>query len=396
MTSHETGAIVAALTAKGAVVRFVGGCVRDALLERSVKDIDIATPDPPERVLELLRVAGIKAIPTGIDHGTVTAVIPPAHYEITTLRVDAETYGRHARVEFSSDWESDAARRDFTINAIYCDPQGEIFDPTGGIADLERGIVRFVGTPDTRIKEDYLRILRFFRFTAFYGTQPADSDGLAACRENAEALTSLSGERVAGEMLRLLESDNSGAVLKLMEQNGILDHLLPELKRTDRLCGIIAVDGPDPDPLRRLAAANSADEDGTHALAQRLRLSKVERERLTAIVTHEGEVAVDTDARGRRRLLYRLGAQAFEDLAFLEWAANPSEARSWRRHLLFAARWSRPALPIGGADVMALGVPRGPEVGKTLEAVEAWWIKGDFKADREKCLVKLRQLVAIG
>lgn len=396
MTSPDTGAVVSALSANGALVRFVGGCVRDTLFGQVPRDIDIATPDPPEFVLELLRSAGIKAVPTGIDHGTVTAVIPPKRYHITTLRVDAETDGRRARVEFSDSWECDAARRDFTINAIYCDPHGDLFDPTGGIADLQRGNIRFVGTPDTRIKEDFLRVLRFFRFTAFYGSLPANPDGLEACRSNAAALTHLSGERVTAEMLRFFESDNSGTVLKLMSENGILDHILPELNRTGRLRGLIAVDGHDPDPLRRLAAANSADADGTYALAERLRVSNAERKRLTSTAAHEGEIVADIDARSSRQLLYRLGAQTFTDLVYLGWAQDPTETCSWRHQLQSAACWSRPALPVGGADVIALGVPRGPKVGKVLEQVEAWWIKGDFKADREKCLQKLGRIRDIG
>ncbi len=394
MTADETRAVIAALSAAGATVRFVGGCVRDALIGRPVKDIDIATPDPPDRVIELLGAADIKAVPTGIGHGTVTAVFPPRRFEVTTLRVDTETFGRHARVEFSADWDADAARRDFTINAIYCGADGDLFDPTGGIADLGAKIVRFVGDPDTRIKEDFLRILRFFRFIAFYGALPADSDGLMACRANAESLATLSGERVAGEILRLLESRDAAAVLHVMRENGVLQPILPELSNIARVGRLIAVDADDPDPLRRLLAGLAVDGRGVHALANRLRLSNAERERLVAAEAHVGEAMGALDARGRRRLLYRLGRKTFVDLAYLGWSRDPARKNAWRRHLRAARDWVAPALPVGGSDVLALGVPRGPAVGQLLNEVERWWIRGDFKADREKCLRKLRRVAA--
>ena len=393
MTASETQAVMAALSANGATVRFVGGCVRDALAGRPVKDIDIATADPPDRVLGLLAAAGVKAIPTGIDHGTVTAVVPPVHFEVTTLRIDTETDGRRARVEFSADWEADAARRDFTINAVYCDSDGRLFDPTGGIADLRAKVVRFVGDPDARIKEDFLRILRFFRFTAFYGDPKPAADGVAACRANAASLPSLSGERVAGEILRLLESPNAATVLRVMKENEILEHILPELTRLERLQGLIAVDGNDPDPLRRLAAALVPDNAPVHALSDRLKLSNAERERLAVNVVHAGSVTVDLDARGRRQLLHRLGAQTFVDLVYLGWAEDPAQRRAWRRHLRAAEHWTPPSFPVRGADVLALEIPHGPQVGRILDTLERWWIGGDFKAGREKCLRKLRQVV---
>ena len=392
MTTSETQAVMAALSADGATVRFVGGCVRDALADWPVKDIDIATPDLPNRVLELLTAASIRAIPTGIDHGTITAVIPPAHFEVTTLRIDVETFGRRARVEFSDDWDSDAARRDFTINAIYCDAEGTLFDPVDGIADLGAGIVRFVGNPEARIREDYLRILRFFRFTAIYGHLPPDADGLAACRANAASLPSLSGERVAGEVLRLLESSNAASVLRLMEQNGILQHILPELTRLDRLEGLIAVDGDDPDPMRRLSASAASNDTAIQALSDRHKLANTERDRLAATVTHAGEVTAGLDARGRRQLLHRLGAQTFTDLVYLGWAEDPAPRGAWRRHLRAAAQWIPTAFPVRGADVLAMGISHGPRVGQVLNEVERWWVGGDFKASREKCLRKLRQV----
>ncbi len=399
MTADETRAVVAALSAAGATVRFVGGCVRDALIGRPVKDIDIATPDPPCRVIELLEAADIEAVPTGRGHGTVTAVVPPRRFEVTTLRIDAETFGRRARVEFSEDWDADAARRDFTINAIYCGADGEVFDPVGGIADLNAGVVRFVGDPDKRIREDVLRILRFFRFTAFYGAPPPDPDGLMACRAHTGALAALSGERVAGELLRLLESRDAAAILRVMRDGGVLRPVLPELSPSGiaRVGRLIAVDSDDPDPLRRLMAGLGTDGPGAaRTVAGRWRLPNAQRDRMAAAAAHADGMTGTLDARGRRRLLYRLGRETFTDLAYLGWSREPERKNAWRRHLRAAREWTAPALPVGGADVLALEAPPGPAVGRTLGEVERWWIDGDFRADREACLRKLRQVVKAG
>ncbi len=400
MTADETRAVVAALSAAGAAVRFVGGCVRDALIGRPVRDVDIATPDPPDRVVELLEAADIEAVHTGRGHGTVTAVVPPRRFEVTTLRIDAETFGRRARVEFSEDWNADAARRDFTINAIYCGADGELFDPTGGIADLNAGVVRFVGDPGRRIGEDVLRILRFFRFTAFYGGLPPDSDGLMACRAHAGSLAALSGERVAGEILRLLEARDAAAMLRIMRDGGVLRPVLPELSSPGiaRIGRLIAVDSDDPDPLRRLMAGlGTGDGPGTaRAVAGRWRLSNARRDRMAAAAVHAGEMAGALDARGRRRLLHRLGRETFTDLAWLGWSREPARKNAWRRHLRAAREWTAPALPVGGADVLALAAAPGPAVGRALDEVERWWIAGDFRADREACLRKLRRVVRAG
>ena len=399
MAADETRAVVAALSAAGATVRFVGGCVRDALIGRPVKDVDIATPDPPDRVIELLGAANIGAVPTGRGHGTVTAIVPPRRFEVTTLRIDAETFGRRARVEFSADWDADAARRDFTVNAIYCGADGELFDPTGGIADLNAGVVRFVGDPETRIREDGLRILRFFRFTAFYGATPPDADGLAACRALARSLEALSGERVAGELLRLLESRAAAAILEVMREAGVLRPVLPELSSSGiaRIGRLIAVDSDDPDPLRRLMTGLAGAGPGAAgAVAGRWRLSNAGRDRMAAAETHADEMTGMLDARGRRRLLHRLGRETFIDLAYLGWSRNPERKSAWRRHLRAAQEWTAPVLPVGGSDVLALGIPPGPAVGRALDEVERWWIDGDFRADREACLRKLRRAVAAG
>src|SRR5215470_372141 len=255
MTAPETAAVMAALSAAGGEARFVGGCVRDALLGRKVRDVDIATHEPPERVMNLLARAGIKAIPTGIKHGTVTAVIGGRHFEITTLRRDVETYGRHARVEYTDDWEADAARRDFTMNALFCSVDGTA----------------------ERIREDVLRLLRFFRFHAHYGKPPPDPPALAACSALAHLLPTLSGERVCSETLKLLSAPQPAEVIELMRASGVLAHFLPEATRIDRLRALIAAEGaalrdlvPRPDPVRRLGALLDGSEASALAVATRL------------------------------------------------------------------------------------------------------------------------------
>src|SRR5712691_5264289 len=250
MEEPATRALLSALTEAGITARFVGGCVRDALLGRPIADIDLATPARPEEVSEALAKAGIKVVPTGIEHGTVTAVVnspgPPRHYEITTLRRDVETFGRRARVTFDADWAADAARRDFTINAIYLDPDGTIHDPVGGLTDLAAHRVRFVGDPTTRIAEDVLRVLRYYRFQARFGDGPGNDRGdpaaRGACRVAIPLLSTLSAERVAGELLRLLAVPDPLATLRMMDEDGVLASVLPEASRLDRLEQLIALE----------------------------------------------------------------------------------------------------------------------------------------------------------
>ncbi len=387
MTRSSTIAVLAALTAAGAPARFVGGCVRDSVLGRAVRDIDIATPTPPETVMALLVDAGIKVVATGLAHGTVTAVVEHDHFEITTLRRDVETYGRHAKVAFTDDWAADAARRDFTMNALYLVTDGAIYDPTGGLTDARQGRVRFVGDPAGRIAEDYLRILRFFRFYAHYGRGEMDRAGLAACRALASGLRRLSGERVRDELLRLLAAPNPTQVLRLMADGKILDHVLPEATLIDRLAGLLAVDRAV-DPLRRLAALMAGDAEILTAAAGRLRLSNRQRDRLLAAA---GPFAVTDPATGRR-LLYRVGAESYRDRLLLAWAGSPSDRRLGPL-LALADDWRRPKFSLRGKDVIALGIERGARVGELLAAVEDWWAEGDFQAGRAGCLARLKASV---
>ncbi|MCH7711793.1 MAG: CCA tRNA nucleotidyltransferase [Proteobacteria bacterium] len=406
MKAEATRAVIKALTSAGAEARFVGGCVRDAVLGRAVKDIDIATPEPPERVIALLRKAGIKAIPTGVAHGTVTAVIDEARFEITTLRLDVETDGRHAKVAFTNDWARDAARRDFTINAMFLAPDGQLFDPCGGLADLKRGRVRFVGDAHERIVEDVLRLLRYFRFFAEFDRPPPDARALSACRDLAGELPNLSGERVRAELMKLLATAGAAAALEIMAEEGILPHVLPEAGAFARLAALCAIEdateapGAAPDGLRRLACVLDVDGAGAKAVAARLRLSNADADRLEALAGRAEGPGPAADPKAVRRRLYRLGAEIYRDLTLIEWAgakaadAGLPEAVSdgYRARLAAAAGWVTPSLPVGGEDVLALGVNAGPEVGALLEGIEAWWLDEDFAPDREACLKKLRQL----
>ncbi len=397
LRARETRLLIDALTVSGSDVRFVGGCVRDALVGRTVRDIDVATPDTPERVCALLAQAGIRTVPTGIEHGTVTAIVHGRPFEVTTLRRDVETFGRRARVAFTDDWVADAARRDFTMNAMSCRRDGTLFDPFGGYADLTSGRVRFVGDPTRRIAEDVLRLLRFFRFYAHYGTPPPDAEALDACQAAAHLLPTLSAERVRQELLRLLEADSAGTVLRLMADCGVLVHVLPEAVGFDRIEALIRLERrhATPDPLRRLAALLPADPSVANEVGRRLRLSNAENRRLSEIAKFVDTVDPGAEPRAMRRGLYHIGAERFIDLLLLNAAADGGGTGADDRiatGLAEAARWTAPRLPVGGRDAAAVGVKAGPAVGRILAAVEAWWVEEDFRPDRDACLRQLRAL----
>lgn len=411
MTAPETCTLIDALCADGAAVRFVGGCVRDAILKRQVRDIDIAVPEPPEKVMALLNNAGLKAVPTGIEHGTVTAVIEKAVFEITTLRVDVESYGRRARVAFTDDWRVDAARRDFTINALSCTPEGDIYDYFNGLDDLGHGRIRFVGNPDERIEEDRLRLLRFFRFYAHYGRPPPDPEALAACRDHARSLALLSGERVRVEMFRMLMATDPADVLQLMQGNGVLDHVLPEGNRIDRLRMLTWLDSRAiryetvvPDPVRRLAAVLQTDARGADAVADHFRMSNEHRRRLAAMLAPACPISPSVEPRRIRRALRRLGPTAVRDLTLLNWADElatsgrlpHARTEGWVALIEAADAWMPQTFPLKGRDVLALGVGHGPHVGAMLQAVETWWEDNDYRPDRAACLDKLRSLIETG
>ena len=410
MTDPSARAVVAALDAEGAEVRFVGGCVRNALLGRPVADVDVATPDPPETVIRLLEAAGLKAVPTGIDHGTVTAVADHKPFEVTTLRVDVETFGRHARVAFTDDWQADAARRDLTMNALSCRPDGTLFDYFGGLDDLRDGRIRFVGDARARIEEDYLRLLRFFRFQALYGKVPADPAVLEIAEALAPELARLSGERVRDELLKTLRAVDPVPVLEIMIARKVLDAVLPEELGTAVLAALIAVElrgsgaQEAPDALRRLAALLRPERSAALAVAVRLRLSNAERDRLVLLAEGEDYLKVDAavfehgiedDGRALRRLLYRLGPENLRDVLMIDFARRRAAGRepapaTLERALAEAEGWEAPRFPLKGRDLLALGVPPGPEVGELLDRVEAWWIEQDFRPTRAECLEKAK------
>jgi poly(A) polymerase len=416
MTAPATRAVMAAL-APGGPPRFVGGCVRDALCGFArIGDIDIATPAPPQRVLDLLAAAAIRAIPTGIAHGTVTAVVGPAHFEITTLRRDVRTYGRHADVAFTDDWREDAARRDFTINAMSLSEEGELFDYFGGREDLVAGQVRFVGDPATRIREDVLRLLRFFRFHANYGKGDPDPAALAAAAEAAHLMPGLSGERVWAELSRILAAKDPAAALTLMERAGVLAHILPH--RLDgggrgiaRLAALVVLETAEaladaPDPVRRLAAVLDNDVGTADATAERLKLSRDARVRLGRLVVAGTSIAADMQPAEARRVIYRDGAEPFRDCVLLSWAAERAEGRDAHSArdaavaygaLLEVARiFVPPVFPLTGADATAAGLAPGPAMGEALRAVEDWWLARDFRPGRDDLLARLRAEAAKG
>ena len=394
MVEPATRSVLEAIASGGAEARFVGGSVRDALLGRPIGDIDIATTAPPERVIELLEKRGIKVVPTGLAHGTVTAItgVPARHFEITTLRRDVETYGRRARVAFDADWAADAARRDFTINAIFLDPDGTIHDPMGGLVDLRDRRVRFVGDPATRIAEDVLRILRYYRFEARFGMGMGDAQARAACRAAAHLLPTLSAERIAQEIIKLLKTRNPVSALQMMLEDRVLAVILHEARRLDRLRQMIAIE-PQPDPLRRLAALIEVDATGAGALAERLRFPNAWRDRLQGLA-EPSPFDPHGDTQAQRRALYHLGRERYRDLALLLAAEGAMSPDRLAALLALAGEWAPPTFPLAGRDVTALGVPPGPQVGRLLEAVHDWWEAGDFMADRAACLAYLRDLVA--
>lgn len=347
--------------------RVVGGAVRDTLLGIDVTDIDVATTHPPARVVGLLEAAGIKAVPTGIAHGTITAVSSGTVIEVTTLRHDIETDGRHATVAFTDDWQADAARRDFTINALYADPvSGEVFDYFGGLADLDARHIRFIGDPLQRIAEDHLRILRFFRFLARFGDTP-DPEGLAACIARANDLMALSRERIRDELLKLLVARDAVRVAGLMVEHGVLKPVLPEIDaagiaRLDALAQAEAAAGIAPHAIRRLAALLPNDVQANDAIGARLRLSKAERQALASAIV--GDLAENPCA-----LAYRITPERAVDRLLL--ASQPEAAAS-------IANWTPPVLSITGGALIERGLRKGPDVAGALHRVRDQWVAEGF------------------
>lgn len=386
LTDPATVRVMEALEAAGGAdcARFVGGCVRNSLVGRPVDDIDIATRLKPEQTLAALKAGGVKAVPTGLAHGTVTAVADRRPFEITTLRHDLETDGRHAVVAFTDDWSEDAARRDFRLNALYADRDGRIFDPTGGgVDDALEGRVVFVGDPHRRIEEDHLRILRFFRFFAWYGRAAPDAAGLAACAEHAESLSRLSAERVSKEMLKLLAAPDPRPAVVAMRQTGVLDRLIPavvDLEPFERLVPL------SDDAVLRLSALLTDDPAEVARIAKTMRLPKAMEYRLAAAA--EGPLE-PVAAPALRALVYLKGAETVRDRLLRGQATSGVSAAA---ALALVEDWIPPRMPVGGRDLARLGVTPGPETGRILKAFEDEWIAADFPEDGHEA--RLRRVMA--
>jgi poly(A) polymerase len=404
LAGDELRAVLAALSARGHQARVVGGAVRNALLGAPITDIDVATTATPEEVEALAAAARLATVPTGRDHGTITVLAGRHAFEVTTLRRDVETFGRHAVVAFTTDWAEDAGRRDFTINALYADGDGTLHDPTGeGLADLAAGRVRFIGDAVQRIREDRLRILRFFRFTAEYAAGGPDAGGLAACAAEQRGLQDLSAERIRAELVKLLAAPGSVDAIGAMFDHGLLSPILgaaPQPALFGRAAAIEASNGLAPDPMRRLALLAVHVADDVARLALRLRLANAEQAALadTAAAWSSGAARLPTDRAAAEALLYRRGRDAYLS-AIVAAGARSGVAPGdpvLARWIALPARWSPPAFPLSGRDVLAAGVAPGPEVGRLLGTLEDAWVAARFALTREALLAALATLVRRG
>jgi len=380
--------LLAVLDRDGEEARAIGGAVRDSLLGMTPGEIDVATTATPPEVIRRVQAAGYKAVPTGIDHGTVTVVVAGHPIEVTTLREDIETFGRKANVRFGRDWKADAERRDFTINALSVSADGTVHDYVGGLADLAARRVRFIGDPATRIAEDFLRILRFFRFHARYGEGSPDAAGLHAAIVARDGLDLLSRERIRMELMKLLSAPRAVPTLAVMAEAGILGKVLggvPLLVSMSNMAKLEAALGLEPDPVRRLGALSVFVAEDAERLRQRLRLFNTEHERLAAMADAWWRVAPSAAAQGGRALLYRLGPAQFTDRVLLAWSRSPDGAAdsAWRELATLPQRWTAPAFPLKAADLLKRGVPKGPRLGAALRAAETAWMAQDFPLDAE-------------
>ena len=379
--------LIEVLDRDGEEARVVGGAVRNALLKMPIHEVDVATTARPEDVVKRVTAAGFKAVPTGIEHGTVTVVVDKHPFEVTTLRRDVETDGRHAKVAFGRDWKLDAERRDFTINALSVSRDGTVYDYVGGLADLAVRRVRFIGDPKLRIEEDYLRILRFFRFHAAYseGGHP-DAQGLAACIAGREGLDQLSRERVRMEVMKLVVAPHAVPTLIAMADSGLLLRVLggvSYLASFENMAKVEAAIGVTPDPVQRLGALGVRVAEDAERLAQKLRLHNVEQERLVSMAEGWPRILPERGELAAQALIYRLGPQAFTDHALLGWARSQASANdsNWHAMATTPQRWTAPVFPLKSADFIKRGIEKGPALGAALRSAEAAWIAAGFPDD---------------
>jgi poly(A) polymerase len=378
---------LAVLDSDGETARIVGGAARNALMGLPLSDIDIATTATPEEVLRRAAAAKLKAVPTGIEHGTITLVIDSKPFEVTTLREDVETFGRKAKVAFGRDWRADAERRDFTMNALSISRDGVVHDYVGGLADLRSNRVRFIGDPARRIAEDYLRILRFFRFHAAYAHGPPDPAGLHACVVAREGLRTLSRERVRLELMKLLVAPYAVATLAAMAEAGLIELLLGGVPLLASFANMVKVEAAmvlPPDAVRRLGALGVLITDDAERLWQKLRLFNVEHERLTAMADGWWRVTPALGEAPARALLYRLGPVHYLDRALVAWARSRESAAdpAWHDLATLPQRFTAPPFPLRAADFTARGLARGPALGEAMRAAEAAWVAADFPRDK--------------
>ncbi|WP_407975716.1 CCA tRNA nucleotidyltransferase [Brucella pseudogrignonensis] len=403
LRSKTLQALFAALNREGGEVRVVGGAVRNTLLGTKVSDVDLATTHLPEETVRLAKEAGFKPVPTGIEHGTITVVVQGQPFEVTTLRKDIETNGRHAKVAFGTDWKTDAERRDFTINALYATADGDVIDYVGGLADIETKTLRFIGDAEERIREDYLRILRFFRFFAWYGSGRPETDGLRASARLKDGLNQLSAERVWSELKKLLSAPDPSRAMLWMRQSGVLSAILPESEKwgIDAIHGLVRAEADldwQVDALLRLESIVPPDAARMTELGKRLKMSNAERARLEAWARADA-IKSETSEQALKKLIYRGSSQAVADRIRLAYASARQEAAASDEAMIRAGGYSRLldavekyeplVFPVTGGDLLSLGVEKGPGLGEALRDLETLWIDSGFSLDREALLDKL-------
>ena len=403
LCSQETKFLLDILCVNGKEVRFVGGCVRDSLIQKEVSDVDIATLQSPDEIINRLENKGIQPIKVGVSYGTVGVVIGEQHYEITTLRRDKKSFGRGAIVEFIDDWEEDASRRDFTINTLSCNSEGLIFDPFDGIADLRAGRIRFVGNPAERIQEDHLRLLRFFRFFAWYGNDSIDSQALKACADSAQSLKRLSGERIRQETLKLLAAPSPIESLCAMREINVLEILLPEIKTFDLIENLLDLEVKFSekliaDPICRLAALSRGNLVAASTISKKLNFSKKQGNKLKGLTVSNSKLIPSYYKEKGRSIFYPLGHDYCVESVLLNWAENgglsSTKSDEWEYFFKESKKWNPPKFTINGDDVISLGVTEGKAIGCLLSDLEKWWIQESFEPNRKDLLRMLKKMIS--